>query len=275
MSRRRLAHPAGVLLALLLCTGCQSRLKPAAAPGAPTASTTAKNVDAQAVKPDSAATVGSRQTQVGRPQKPVQPAMRISPESFTITADDPGLQLLVARKTDRATRDLAAQVAWTAQPAGLVEVESGGYLRPVGHGVVTVQAALDDQIAETRITVEPRSDRPWNFAEDIVPIFTRLGCNTGGCHGKADGQNGFHLSLFGYDREGDFQALARDGGQRRLSRLVPEESLFLAKVTGTVPHGGGRRLLAGSPEYQTLLSWVRDGAPERRGKSHGPVAECR
>ncbi len=55
-----------------------------------------------------------------------------------------------------------------------------------------------------------------------MPIFTRLGCNTGACHGKADGQNGFHLSLFGYDRAGDFQALARDGGQRRLSRLVPE-----------------------------------------------------
>ena len=104
-----------------------------------------------------------------------------------------------------------------------------------------------------------------------MPIFTRLGCNTGACHGKADGQNGFHLSLFGYDRAGDFQALARDGGQRRLSRLVPEESLFLAKATGTVPHGGGRRLTVGSPEYQTLLEWVRDGAPERRGKPHGPV----
>ena len=73
-----------------------------------------------------------------------------------------------------------------------------------------------------------------------MPILTRLGCNTGACHGKADGQNGFHLSLFGYDPAGDFQALARDAGQRRLSRLAPDESLFLAKATGRVPHGGGR-----------------------------------
>ena len=135
---------------------------------------------------------------------------------------------------------------------------------------MTVRAALDGQTGRRRGSRSSRGPtRSWDFAEDIVPIFTRLGCNTGACHGKADGQNGFHLSLFGYDRAGDFQALARDGGQRRLSRLVPEESLFLAKATGTVPHGGGRRLTVGSPEYQTLLAWVRDGAPERRGKSHG------
>ena len=53
----------------------------------------------------------------------------------------------------------------------------------------------------------------------------------------------------------------------------PNESLFLAKATGTVPHGGGRRLTVGSPEYRTLLAWVRDGAPEHRGKTHGPVVE--
>ena len=49
----------------------------------------------------------------------------------------------------------------------------------------------------------------------MVPILTRLGCNTGSCHGKAEGQNGFHLSLAGYDPEGDYQALVRDQGQRQ------------------------------------------------------------
>ena len=104
-----------------------------------------------------------------------------------------------------------------------------------------------------------------------MPIFTRLGCNTGGCHGKADGQNGFHLSLFGYDRAGDFQALRVTAASAGCRDWFPKQSLFLAKATGTVPHGGGRRLTVGSPEYQTLLAWVRDGAPERRGKTHGPV----
>jgi Protein of unknown function (DUF1553)/Protein of unknown function (DUF1549) len=273
MSRRRLVQPVGLILALVLCTGCLSRPISSAAPGTPTVSGSAGKVGAPAANPALVATAGSQNREPARPPEPAPPALRISPESFTITADDPGLQLLVARNTDGTTRDLTGQVAWTAEPSALVQLEPGGYLRPKSPGVVTVMAALDGQKAQAQITIGPQADRSWDFAEDIVPIFTRLGCNTGGCHGKADGQNGFHLSLFGYDRAGDFQALARDAGQRRLSRLVPEESLFLAKLTGTVPHGGGRRLLTSSPEYQTLLAWVRDGARERRGKSHGAVVK--
>ena len=101
---------------------------------------------------------------------------------------------------------MTTNVQWTVEPAGLVELEPGGYLRPVGSGVVTVKAVFEGQSAISRITLESGSTRSWDFAEDIVPIFTRLGCNTGACHGKADGQNGFHLSLFGYDRAGDFRA---------------------------------------------------------------------
>jgi hypothetical protein len=213
----------------------------------------------------------NKQTAPARPNDPAKPALVVSPESFTITADDPGLQLLATRNDDGSIRDLTSQVAWSVEPAGLASLEPSGYLRPLDHGVVTVHAMLNGESARAQITLEPRSTRSWDFAEDIVPIFTRLGCNTGGCHGKADGQNGFHLSLFGYDRAGDFQALARDAGQRRLSRLVPEESLFLGKITGTVAHGGGRRVTPGSPEYKMLLAWVREGAPERRGKTHGPI----
>jgi Protein of unknown function (DUF1553)/Protein of unknown function (DUF1549) len=268
MSGRRLILLAGLSAALFLYTGCQGR--PSAgtsahatiaheSPGTgPTATPTA--IPAPAKQVDAPASI-----------KPAEPVLTISPESFTITADDPGLQLLAVRNAAGASRDLTTKVKWTVEPAGLVELEPGGYLRPVGQGVVTVTAALEGQTASSRITLESRAARSWDFAEDIVPMFTRLGCNTGACHGKADGQNGFHLSLFGYDRGGDFRALARDGGQRRLSRLVPEQSLLLAKATGTVAHGGGRRLTVGSPEYRTLLAWVRDGAPEQHGKPHGPV----
>ncbi len=166
---------------------------------------------------------------------------------------------------------MTSQVTWSVEPAEVARIEPSGYLRPIGQGTVTVRAALDGQTADCRVTVAPRGERKWDFAEDVVPIFTRLGCNTGSCHGRADGQNGFHLSLFGYDRDGDFKSLARDGGERRLSRVAPERSLFLAKATGRVAHGGGQRLIVGSPEYQVLLAWVATGAPAQRGKTHGAV----
>jgi Protein of unknown function (DUF1553)/Protein of unknown function (DUF1549) len=269
MSGRRLVLLAGLTAALFLSTGCQGR------PNAGASSPAPNNHETAGTRPTPGPTPGptaTNQTNTPAPVKQAEPALTISPESFTITADDPGLQLLAVRNVGEASRDLTTKVQWTVEPQGLVDLEPGGYLRPVGQGVVTVKAALEGQSATSRITLESGSARSWEFAEDIVPIFTRLGCNTGACHGKADGQNGFHLSLFGYDRAGDFRALARDGGQRRLSRLVPEQSLLLAKATGTVPHGGGRRLTVGSPEYRTLLAWVRDGAPERRGKPHGAIA---
>ena len=96
-----------------------------------------------------------------------------------------------------------------------------------------------------------------------MPILTRLGCNTGGCHGRAAGQNGFHLSLFGYDPDGDFLALARDAGQRRLSKLAPEESLFLAKATGRV---AARRRAAAEGRLARIPDPARLG--QRRRPEH-------
>ncbi len=250
MARRHSIVQAVFAAGLVLVAGCKGKVNPAPVPAPVSVSV------------------------VAQPVIPPKPAVRISPEAFTITGDDPGLQLLATDEAD-AARDRTAEVRWTAEPAGLAAIEAGGYLRPISPGVVTVRAALDGAkeapAAEAKVTIEPRSDRPWDFGEDIVPILTRLGCNTGACHGRLEGQNGFHLSLFGYDPAGDYPAVARDAGQRRLSRLAPDQSLFLLKATGRVPHVGGPRVAIGSPEHQVLLAWIRDGAPEHRGKAHGAV----
>ena len=104
-----------------------------------------------------------------------------------------------------------------------------------------------------------------------MPVLTRSGCNTGGCHGKADGQNGFHLSLFGYDPAADYLAVTHDAAGRRLDTIAPERSLIVAKALGRTPHGGGPRIKIDSPEYQTLFGWIEAGAPERRGATHGAI----
>ncbi len=107
--------------------------------------------------------------------------------------------------------------------------------------------------------------KPPSFVNDVVPVLTRLGCNSGACHGKLAGQNGFKLSLRGFAPEMDHPAITRDARGRRIAKSRPRESLLLTKPMMRVPHKGGHRLVAGSPEYQTLLAWVAAGAP-------GPVA---
>lgn len=103
--------------------------------------------------------------------------------------------------------------------------------------------------------------RTFNFENDISPLLTRHGCNASQCHGKAEGQNGFKLSVFGYDALADFRALTIESKGRRASPAAPEQSLFLAKASGALPHQGGARILAGSPDYETIRAWLAAGAP--------------
>src|SRR6516162_1280191 len=100
-----------------------------------------------------------------------------------------------------------------------------------------------------------------SFLNDVIPLFTRLGCNQGACHGKGVGQNGFRLSLRGYAPEQDFAWLTREFSGRRVSAAVPEDSLLLRKAAGLAPHEGGTLFSVGSRPYQVLLAWLGAGMP--------------
>ncbi|WP_153559316.1 DUF1549 domain-containing protein [Roseimaritima sediminicola] len=103
-----------------------------------------------------------------------------------------------------------------------------------------------------------------SFVNDVVPVLTKAGCNAGVCHAKAGGgQNGFQLSLLGFEPQEDYQRLVREARGRRLFPLNPPRSLLLAKACGDVPHGGGVRLEKDSEGYRTLLRWIQAGAPYR------------
>ncbi|MBP89599.1 MAG: S-layer protein [Planctomycetaceae bacterium] len=104
-----------------------------------------------------------------------------------------------------------------------------------------------------------------HFANDIVPIFTKLGCNSGGCHGKSTGRGGFKLSLFGFEPADDFDAISRGSRGRRVFPASPDESLLLKKATMAVPHGGGRRMETTDPEFVLLREWIAAEMPTGRG----------
>lgn len=109
------------------------------------------------------------------------------------------------------------------------------------------------------------------FELDIQPIFTANGCNAGGCHGKSRGQNGFALSLLGFDDDFDYAAVVQEGRGRRVFPADPSFSLLLQKSAGQVPHGGGVRLPVDSDAYNTVKSWIAGGMP--RVSAADPVFE--
>ena len=118
--------------------------------------------------------------------------------------------------------------------------------------------------ASTSVTVtvaEIRQAATVDFKNQVVPIFTKLGCNGGGCHGKSSGQNGFRLSLLGFEPTEDYEHLVREARGRRLFPAAPENSLLLTKATAAMPHGGGKRLEAGGDDYRLVVRWIRQGMP--------------
>ena len=105
-----------------------------------------------------------------------------------------------------------------------------------------------------------------SFVNDVMPVFTKAGCNTGACHAKAGGgQNGFQLSLLGFEPAEDFESLTKEARGRRLFPAVPERSLVLMKASNQTPHGGGMRLSQGSPGYLQILKWIEQGSPYQSG----------
>jgi hypothetical protein len=113
-----------------------------------------------------------------------------------------------------------------------------------------------------------RAADPVHFENDVLPVLGRYGCNSSGCHGKAEGQGGFKLSVFASDPEADHAALTKEGRGRRTFPANPGESLLLRKATGRVAHGGGTRLPVGGEDYRTLRDWIAAGAP--RGSPDAP-----
>ena len=105
-------------------------------------------------------------------------------------------------------------------------------------------------------------DRPVSFMNEIAPILTKFGCNAGVCHAKAgNGQNGFQLSLLGFEPQEDYEHLVKEARGRRLFSGSPDQSLLLQKASGRLPHGGGVRLNASSNEYALIREWITQGAP--------------
>src|SRR4051794_39035478 len=127
---------------------------------------------------------------------------RLKDGGFTIAGRDAGQQLVVTGKYDSGqVRDLSRTVSYQASPAGIVDVDANGHVTPVKEGTATISVKSPEGLAtSTKVTITNiDKDLPINFANQVVPIFTKFGCNGGGCHGKSGGQNGFRLSLLGFE----------------------------------------------------------------------------
>lgn len=189
-----------------------------------------------------------------------------------LSGRDSGQQLIVTGVFSKGRlHDATRLVQFSAGPAGIVAVNPEGYVSALKEGEATITAGVPGGLNTTvkvRV-VNIERDAPLHFANDIVPIFTRFGCNAGGCHGKSGGQNSFALSLLGFEPDEDFEFLVKEARGRRIFPASPANSMLVLKAIGQVPHGGGRKIAEDSPFARMLVRWIEQGTP--RGKASDPT----
>lgn len=184
-------------------------------------------------------------------------------DRIEVRGRDARVQLIVSgRHADGRWLDHTRTASYQVVPEGVLSVDKDGLIQPLQDGSARISATVEGRTAEVAVEVSGVAHpEPINFKNQIVPIFTKFSCNSGGCHGKASGQNGFKLSLLGFYPEDDYEFLVKESRGRRVFPAAPEKSLLLTKPIGESPHGGGKRMDRESHEYRLLTQWIEQGMP--------------
>jgi hypothetical protein len=204
----------------------------------------------------------------------------IAPVSIAVFPPDVNVQsargkqriIVQASYADGITRDVTAQAKVTISDPKIAKIVNLEVL-PVGDGKCSIAVEFEGKTTQVPVDVKDAiKDRPISFKLDVMPIFLRNGCNQGGCHGAARGKDGFRLSLFGFDPDGDHYRLTRELNGRRINLAIPEESLLVEKSIGKVPHTGGQKFAVGEQYYNDLVRWVDAGGPQDPAGIPTPVS---
>ncbi len=189
--------------------------------------------------------------------------LTILPEKVVLRGQGSHQQLLVeARDAGSYVGNRTVSCTFSSSNPNVATVDEKGTVIAVADGRAIVTARDGAQVVSTVIQVERAfAPYPLSFRNHVVPVLTRVGCNSGPCHGAAAGKNGFKLTLRGYDPDADYLTLTRQATARRINTVEPARSLMLLKPTLAVSHGGGKRFVVGSPEYRVISQWIAAGVP--------------
>lgn len=189
--------------------------------------------------------------------------LRVFPQEVSLTTNR-DRQGIIAQAVfqDGTTRDVTSEANWKLASDAQVR-RDGAMLYPKADGNTELTIEFGGQSKVIPISVaKAQEGRAISFKLDVMPVFMKGGCNTGSCHGAARGKDGFNLSLFGFDPDGDHYRITREQPGRRIDLAVPEASLLVEKAIGAVPHTGGKRFEGDSELNQTMVEWIAAGTPQ-------------
>ena len=192
--------------------------------------------------------------------------LNVYPEEITLgSAIDHQSIVIQSTRADGITEDVSKSCEVSIE--GSSAKFEHGLVCPVSDGAATLIVKRGSASVRVPIEVTGASSTPAvSFQNDVMPVFSKTGCNAGSCHGAARGKDGFNLSLYGFDPRGDHHRLTREMLGRRINLAMPKDCLLTNKATGSVPHSGGATISRDSEYFKTIVRWLEAGAPEDIGK---------
>lgn len=194
-------------------------------------------------------------------------SIQVFPANIDLTTKRDSQSIVVqAFYENGLTEDVTDKVEWKVSGEPVVKRDGNVFL-PLADGKASLTVTHANLNVTIPIEVKRAAEKnPISFKADVMPVFMKTNCNTGSCHGAARGKDGFRLSLFGFDPNGDYDRITREIAGRRVNLALPAESLLIEKSVGSVPHTGGKRMEIGSEYYNTLLEWIEMGAVNDPGE---------
>ncbi len=189
--------------------------------------------------------------------------IEILPAAISITGPHAAQRLIVEGTfADGHQEELTSRATIASTGPNVAKIDKDTSILPLADGKASITASIQGHRATAQLEVRHfTTAATWSFRNDVLPVMTKVGCNSGPCHGAAAGKNGFKLTLRGYDPVTDYYTLTHQALSRRTDRMEPAKSLILLKPTLTISHGGGKRFDVGSPEYTIMSGWLAQGMP--------------
>lgn len=220
-------------------------------------------------KPKASAKVAPRPSSlVPRPAPlPAISKIELAPAEATLTGRRAAQQFVVtATLPDGTLLDVTDRATFRAISSTIARVSARGVAVPVADGETKVAASVGAHNAPAVVlrVEEMAAPATISFVNDVMPILSKQACNSTVCHGSPVGKGGLKLSLFGYEPDLDHPAMLAKPEAKKLARVDlknPEKSLLLTKPSMIAAHGGGLRFKKGSAEFNTILAWIKSGAP--------------
>lgn len=186
-------------------------------------------------------------------------ALTAEPSRLRLAAGESASFLITARRADGTESDVTEAAAITLGAPEQANLEAPGVLRARAAGTFVLTATHGPHRVEVPVEITAADTAPLSFVRDVLPVLGRAGCSAGACHAKADGQNGFRLSVFSFDPKADYHQIVHAARGRRVFPAAPSESLLLLKATQEIAHEGGERFVRDSDAYRTLVRWIGGG----------------